>query len=1096
LTLAACREIQQPPSPYKITLEYVSGDNQQGPQGGVLPDSLAVRAVGSDGNAGVGARIRWTSAPQDVAFSDSITTTGHSGLAAVRVTLPKRPGTVTVTARLVTDTSQVVGFTVQAEPTPQVGDTVQPHHPDTAVLTVSSGARVIVPPGAFDVPIELQIADASLPDSAPHALAALEVSIRGVGGALRQSSTIRARGVGAERKKFFVTFPILRVARALDAILLFSKAVTSPWQFVADATFDAALGLSRVALNVVENLTFRLLYVRYEQPLCEGLYRLRDLAPPSDDGLRVVLVHGWQWDKPTCAGFDGDLAEEAFRSFLDRPNSEVLPPSHFSVSTFTYPTSQSPETAALALANTLDADASQAPVVFLGHSMGGLVVRRAAQLMTRKKVRGVITLGSPHLGTDLATGRLPDDKPAQLLACLADHATSSSPGHRSSDESQIMGIDPSHLTVLELGVAAFVSTEGARALVPGSIFLQVLNAPDLDKVPTVGFAGDVSDALFISPLGQRRNFYLLSHCVLEVEWSKPANDGLVPVVSALPPQLARAHVWPRFDHSQLHEGTTDVAVDAEYFDSLTSAILSVSPTWLSGFIRLSGDPIPNATVRLDAEDADPVPWSATTDSDGRYRFTLIEPGAYRITATAVTSTDTAEVSASLLLRAGEVRTLDLDVAPEGGATGTIVVATLTDAEEPHPTGLMLSISGLADVPIGPADTVIAGGLAAGDYEVRLANIPAECRVGPPNPRVVSIVPPDTARTSFLLQCSQLSVFSQIAAGADHTCALASTGSGLCWGYNYYGQAGVASQDHSFSTPKLTLTAERFSSLMLGEHHTCALSLAQRLYCWGSNGQGQLGDGTIIDKRVPTPVAVELSPSSVTAGLWHTCAVVDGAAYCWGNNLYGQLGDGTTERRWTPTRVAGELEWIALAAGTFRTCGLVSGGSAYCWGSGWGKLPSPVPGGIRFSTLVAGAHHACGLAVSGGAYCWGSNLFGQLGTGSSGIGSTTPLPVAGGLAVASLAAGEMHSCAVAADGAAYCWGYNYYGQLGTGDNVTTPFPTPVAGNHPFRQLEAGSYHTCGITRDNVAFCWGGGHFGKLGTGVSTSTNIPVRVAGQR
>lgn len=163
---------------------------------------------------------------------------------------------------------------------------------------------------------------------------------------------------------------------------------------------------------------------------------------------------------------------------------------------------------------------------------------------------------------------------------------------------------------------------------------------------------------------------------------------------------------------------------------------------------------------------------------------------------------------------------------------------------------------------------------------------------------------------------------------------------------------------------------------------------------GSNFNGQLGDGTSIDRLTPTQVAGELAFTSIALGAFDTCGPSAGAAYCWGYNGDGQLGDGTIANRLTPTLVSGELTFTSVVPGWFHSCGVTSGGTAYCWGrNDFGQVgdgtttnrltPAQVAGGLTFtSTAAMGASYSCGLTSGVTAYCWGYNLGGQLGDGTT------------------------------------------------------------------------------------------------------------------
>jgi alpha-tubulin suppressor-like RCC1 family protein len=216
--------------------------------------------------------------------------------------------------------------------------------------------------------------------------------------------------------------------------------------------------------------------------------------------------------------------------------------------------------------------------------------------------------------------------------------------------------------------------------------------------------------------------------------------------------------------------------------------------------------------------------------------------------------------------------------------------------------------------------------------------------------------------------------------------------------------------------------------------------------------------------------------TVSAGGGYTCGVTtDGAAYCWGYNGDGELGNGTTTGP--------------------EQCG-PSGGTVAC-----SSTPVAVAGGYAFVTVSAGDGQTCGVTTGGAAYCWGYNGSGELGTGST-TSSATPAAVVGGHTFSMVSAtGLEHTCGVTADGAAYCWGDNFWGELGTGTTTSSSTPVPVLGGHTFATVSTGGYyidivetgsaHTCGVTTGGIVYCWGSG---ALGNGTWSST-VPVKVAGQ-
>jgi len=313
-------------------------------------------------------------------------------------------------------------------------------------------------------------------------------------------------------------------------------------------------------------------------------------------------------------------------------------------------------------------------------------------------------------------------------------------------------------------------------------------------------------------------------------------------------------------------------------------------------------------------------------------------------------------------------------------------------------------------------------------------------------------------------------------------------------------------------PRLTVTPTNpFVLIDAGGTHACGLTSAGQPWCWGRNAVGQLGDSTAASTLVP--VATYQSGwsafGSITAGGLHTCALtLAGAAWCWGTNGDGRLGDGTTNLGLAPVPVQGGVTFASLSAGDAHTCGLDSSGQAYCWGSNsYGQLgdstkvgstsPGAVhqPAGVTFTQVVSGARHSCGLTSGGQAYCWGYNGDGQLGIGAA-VQSLIPAAVTqGGVTYTSIYTEYQHTCALDSSGQAYCWGLNGNGQLG--DNSTTTRKTPVAVSQPggvtFVQLSLGSNNSCGLTSGGQEYCWGSNGNGQLGIGSLTSSLTPVAVS---
>lgn len=355
---------------------------------------------------------------------------------------------------------------------------------------------------------------------------------------------------------------------------------------------------------------------------------------------------------------------------------------------------------------------------------------------------------------------------------------------------------------------------------------------------------------------------------------------------------------------------------------------------------------------------------------------------------------------------------------------------------------------------------------------------------------------------------------RISASGDHTCALTSLGKAYCWGNNYSGQLGDGTTNASNQNgPQAVIGGRRFSSISAGEGHTCALTASGRAYCWGTNYDGQLGDGTTSPSFQNGPQAVIGGHrfASISAGDFFTCALTPrGKAYCWGTNEGGHLGDGTTNdsNQNGPQAVIGSFAFARISAGDDHTCAITARGTAHCWGvNSWGELgdgttvgsdvngPQAVIGGLIFASISVsrdgGDAHTCALTALGNAHCWGRNNSGQLGDGTTNDSNQSgPQAVIGARTFVSIRAGEDFTCALTARGKAYCWGDNAFAQLGDGTFADSGVngPQAVIGGRTFGSISAGDDHTCALTRRGVAYCWGYNLFGQLGDGTTIDSGV--------
>jgi alpha-tubulin suppressor-like RCC1 family protein len=318
----------------------------------------------------------------------------------------------------------------------------------------------------------------------------------------------------------------------------------------------------------------------------------------------------------------------------------------------------------------------------------------------------------------------------------------------------------------------------------------------------------------------------------------------------------------------------------------------------------------------------------------------------------------------------------------------------------------------------------------------------------------------------------------ITAGRAHTCAITPAGGVQCWGNNSYGQLGDGSNNVS-TAPVDVLGLYGGTDIVAGSDHTCLLA-GGSVWCWGMNNKGQLGDGTTTNSNVPVHVLDGVA--SITAGADYTCAgLLAGEVLCWGNNANGQLADGTTTNRTSPTVATLVKNASRLDGGQRQTCALTPSRAITCWSGGTIPVTGAVP---EQNTQVS------------------VSRFGELMIGLDTQGTPVMIEATGATEVSSLSSvievdsGVEHVCARLADGSVKCWGANNYGQLGNNSTVESAKPVSVTGLPGAIDLGVGRNHACVIVTatllDTLIECWGLNLDGQLGNGTTVNSSTPVEV----
>jgi alpha-tubulin suppressor-like RCC1 family protein len=365
----------------------------------------------------------------------------------------------------------------------------------------------------------------------------------------------------------------------------------------------------------------------------------------------------------------------------------------------------------------------------------------------------------------------------------------------------------------------------------------------------------------------------------------------------------------------------------------------------------------------------------------------------------------------------------------------------------------------------------------------------------------------------------LQTAASIDSGSSASCVVTNAGTVSCWGFGGNGELGTGTgDDRNWPTDSLELPAgTKATAVSVGLGYSCAVLNTGGISCWGTNVNGQLGGGGfgggILAPSDPISLPSGTTAVSVSAGETHACAVLNtGRITCWGANDHGQLGTGNTTPLASPSApisLPGGATAKAVSAGGSFTCAVLTTGQVSCWGLGENgilgrgtpgdsNLPSAAlafPGGATATAITTGDSHSCALLSTGQISCWGLNLDGRLGTGDTTTATVPSAPIAlpDGATATSVSATWFHTCAVLSSGKVSCWGYNAFGQLGTGN--TTPLSTPsepisLPAGAVATVISTGIQHSCAVLASGEVSCWGYNSDGELGTGNVADTTSPV------
>lgn len=334
--------------------------------------------------------------------------------------------------------------------------------------------------------------------------------------------------------------------------------------------------------------------------------------------------------------------------------------------------------------------------------------------------------------------------------------------------------------------------------------------------------------------------------------------------------------------------------------------------------------------------------------------------------------------------------------------------------------------------------------------------------------------------------------SSLSLSRGHQCAIMEDASLRCWGGNMNHQVtGVNTEFQTSPVPITIAGVTGFRSVTTGENHTCAISLDNRLFCWGSNEDGQVGGGSSTGtQNSPLHIDSGVTYLSVASGDMHTCAITtDNKLKCWGRNEYGQLGLGDTSERTSPTDTDNTASYKYVAAGSRSTCAIRTDDKLFCWGYNANyqlgdlsatnrNLPTAIDATESYKMVAVGSKHGCAITLADTMKCWGTNNYGQV--GDNGVTTRNqPVAVYGGDTYkfvtvnddSTTATARGFTCAITTSDVLKCWGANMLMQIGDPGLVARYQPTVTDAGTNYIDVRNSGSRACGITQSGALKCWG-------------------------
>lgn len=324
-----------------------------------------------------------------------------------------------------------------------------------------------------------------------------------------------------------------------------------------------------------------------------------------------------------------------------------------------------------------------------------------------------------------------------------------------------------------------------------------------------------------------------------------------------------------------------------------------------------------------------------------------------------------------------------------------------------------------------------------------------------------------------------------------------------WGDNQFGQLGNGTTNPN-NIPIMLGTDSNWTKVSISINKSFGIKRNRTLWAWGHNELGTLGDGTYTTTHVPKRIGNDSDWVDVSTYSHHTIALrKDGTLWGWGLNSFGSIGDGTTVNKNFPVKIGMDNNWKTISVGNFHTIALKTDNSLWAWGYNInGELGNGtfahVYNPIRIGTdndwvmAVAGANHSAAIKSNGTLWVWGRNSYGALGDGTS-INKNVPIQVGTDNNWQFVACSDNSTFAVKTDGSLWAWGSNNNGKLGDGTDIDKFLPVRIGSESTWYKIFPGPSHTMAIKINGTLWGWGLNYVFQIGDGTNIDRFSPVLVS---